>query len=167
MTSEKRAHKFHTVTNLELGVAPDWLKEISHTEQPNRSTIQIWEVTCHQYGISLLVSQTSIMIYIFYQGHPTTVFCKISVRRSKYYLEFSITWGRLIFKMTVPLTHNFRSLSYKFLTIFWSLIIRISLPRLGYFSSRKGNLKCSDLKIWWREKSGKFSLWFRNALNCL
>ena len=96
-----------------------------------------------------------------------TVFCKISVRRSKYYLEFSITWGRLIFKMTVPLTHNFRSLSYKFPTIFWSLIIRISLPRLGYFSSRKGNLKCSDLKIWWREKSGKFSLWFRNALNCL
>ena len=25
------------------------------------------------------------------QGHPTTVFCKISVRRSKYCLEFSIT----------------------------------------------------------------------------
>ena len=29
------------------------------------------------------------------QGHPTTVFCKISVRRSKYCLEFSITLGRL------------------------------------------------------------------------
>ena len=29
------------------------------------------------------------------QGHPTTVFCKICVRRSKYYIEFSITWGRL------------------------------------------------------------------------
>ena len=29
------------------------------------------------------------------QGHPTTVFCKISVRRSKNYLQFSITWGRL------------------------------------------------------------------------
>ena len=25
------------------------------------------------------------------QGHLTTVFCKISVRRSKYYLQFSIT----------------------------------------------------------------------------
>ena len=25
------------------------------------------------------------------QGHSTTVFCKISVRRSKYCLEFSIT----------------------------------------------------------------------------
>ena len=29
------------------------------------------------------------------QGHPTTVFCKISVRKSKYYLEFPITWGWL------------------------------------------------------------------------
>ena len=29
------------------------------------------------------------------QGHPTTVFCKIALRRSKYCLEFSITWARL------------------------------------------------------------------------
>ena len=29
------------------------------------------------------------------QGHPKTVFCKISVRRSKYCVEFSIIWGRL------------------------------------------------------------------------
>ena len=29
------------------------------------------------------------------QGHPTTVFCQIPVRRTKYCLEFSITWGRL------------------------------------------------------------------------
>ena len=29
------------------------------------------------------------------QGYPTTVFCKISVRRSKYRLEFCITWGQL------------------------------------------------------------------------
>ena len=29
------------------------------------------------------------------QGHRTTVFCKISVRRSKNCLQFSITWGRL------------------------------------------------------------------------
>ena len=32
----------------------------------------------------------------FIQGHPTSagVFCKISVRRSNYCLEFSIIWGR-------------------------------------------------------------------------
>ena len=28
-------------------------------------------------------------------GHPTTISCKISVRRSKNCLEFSIPWGRL------------------------------------------------------------------------
>ena len=33
--------------------------------------------------------------YHYFQGHPTTVFCKISVRRSKYCLTFSITRGRL------------------------------------------------------------------------
>ena len=31
----------------------------------------------------------------FIQKHPTSVFCKISARRSKYCLEFSIIWGRL------------------------------------------------------------------------
>ena len=30
-----------------------------------------------------------------HHGHPTTVFCKISVRKSKHGLEFSIGLGRL------------------------------------------------------------------------
>ena len=29
------------------------------------------------------------------QGHPTTVFCKMSVRRSKFCLEFSFTWLKI------------------------------------------------------------------------
>ena len=43
----------------DLGGAFDWLKQISLTPQPIRSTTQIWVVTHHQYGISALVSQTS------------------------------------------------------------------------------------------------------------
>ena len=40
--------------------ASDWLKQISHTARPIRSTTtQIWVVTRHQYGISAIVSQTS------------------------------------------------------------------------------------------------------------
>ena len=59
----------------------------------------------------------------------------LSVRRSKYCLEFSVAWGRLEFlDNDVPFMYNFRSLSNKFTTIFWSLIFHISLPRLGYFS---------------------------------
>ena len=38
------------------------------------------------------------------------------------------------FQMTVPFMYNFRSLCYKFLTIFWSFILHILLLRLGYFS---------------------------------
>ena len=62
MTSEKRARKFHTddVSLPDLGSASDWLNQISHAARPIRSTIQIWVVTRHQYGISALVSQTSI-----------------------------------------------------------------------------------------------------------
>ena len=36
-------------------------------------------------------------------------------------------------------------------TIFWSLIFHISLPRLGYFLTEKGNLNFSDWKVWWRK----------------
>ena len=43
----------------DLGGAFDWLKQISLTTQPIRSTNQIWVVTHHQYGISALVTQTS------------------------------------------------------------------------------------------------------------
>ena len=43
-----------------MGSASDWLKQISQVPRPIRSTSQIWVVTCHQYGISALVSQMSI-----------------------------------------------------------------------------------------------------------
>ena len=43
----------------ELVSASDWLNQISYVAQPIRSTTQIWEVTRHQYGISVLISQTS------------------------------------------------------------------------------------------------------------
>ena len=43
----------------DLGSAPDWLNQISHTARTIRTTTKIWVVTCHQYGISALVSQTS------------------------------------------------------------------------------------------------------------
>ena len=43
----------------ELGSASDWLNQISYVAQPIRSTTQIWVVTCHQCGISVLISQMS------------------------------------------------------------------------------------------------------------
>ena len=57
MTSEKRAQM--TRHYPDLGSAFDGLNQISHAVQPIRRTTQTWVVTCHQYGISALVSQTS------------------------------------------------------------------------------------------------------------
>ena len=42
----------------DLGSVSDRLKQISKKARPIRSTTHIWEVTRHQYGISVLVSQT-------------------------------------------------------------------------------------------------------------
>ena len=42
-----------------LGTASYWLCRMGNLIQPIRSTTQIWEVTCHPYGISALVSQMS------------------------------------------------------------------------------------------------------------
>ena len=76
-----------------------------------------------------------LFVCLFVQGHPTTVFCEKSVRRSKYCLEFSFAWGRLVnFQMNVPFKYNFQSLSNKFPTIFWSLIFHNLRPWLHCFS---------------------------------
>ena len=61
--------------------------------------------------------------------------------------------------MTVPnMYYNFRTLSNKFPTIFWSLIFGILPPRLSYFSQEKETEKISDSKMRWKEESEKFSL---------
>ena len=43
----------------DLGRDSDWLNQISHGERPIGSTTQSWVVTRHQYGVSVLVPQTS------------------------------------------------------------------------------------------------------------
>ena len=45
---------------LDLGSASDWSCNKGNLLQPIRSTSQIWEVTGHQYGISVLIPQTSL-----------------------------------------------------------------------------------------------------------
>ena len=43
----------------DLGIASDCLCHVGTFLQPIRSTTKMWEVTCHQYRIYALVSQTS------------------------------------------------------------------------------------------------------------
>ena len=43
----------------DLDSASDWSCRLWNLLQPISSTTQIWVVTCHQYGISALVSETS------------------------------------------------------------------------------------------------------------
>ena len=63
MTSEKPAQKFHTDdASLPRSGLCFWLvvpRIVGNLFQAIRGITQIWEVTLHQYGISVLVSQTS------------------------------------------------------------------------------------------------------------
>ena len=69
----------------DLGSASDWLKQISYSAGPIRSTTKIWIVKRHQYGISALNSQTSF-------GGETSdgvVKCQLFSQASKVQLESS------------------------------------------------------------------------------
>ena len=59
LRNERRNPILMTCHYLDLGSASDWSCCMENLIQPIRSTTQIWVVTCHQYGISALVSQTS------------------------------------------------------------------------------------------------------------
>ena len=92
------------------------------------------------------------------QGHPTTVFCKISVRRSKYYLEFSFAWARLkISSWNFHLCTTFEVFLRNSLRLSEVTIFIFYYPGYTFFLE-KGNLKFSDSQMWWREESEKFSL---------
>ena len=105
---------------------------------PNIFPVKIWSFALTRYEIC---NQKD--------AQPRTVFCKISVRKSKYCLEFSITWERLKISSdrAFHLWTIFEVYLINFLTIFWSLIFHISLPRIDFFRKKKENLKLSDSKI--------------------
>ena len=87
------------------------------------------------------------------QGHPTTVFCKISVWRSKYFLEFTIIWERLkVSRWAFHLGTIFRSLSETFPTNFWSLIFLQFTPyvRLIFLGKRSLKFRIQKIINWWR-----------------
>ena len=72
------------------------------------------------------------------QGRPKAVFCKITLRRSKGCLEFSIAWGRLrISKWPFYSCKIFVAYLINPLQFFRRLFFCISLLRLSYFSQKK------------------------------
>ena len=67
---------------------------------PSRVTfinVSIVLKNCYAFSNFITLSNCSPLttFILSFQEHPTTVFSKIPVRRSKYCLEFPINWGRL------------------------------------------------------------------------
>ena len=67
----------------DLSSASDRLKQISHATRRIRSTTHIWGVTRHQYGISVLVCQTS------FRGETScgVTRCRLFSRANGFWLE--------------------------------------------------------------------------------
>ena len=57
--NERRNSILMTRHYSDLGSVSNWSCRVGNLIQPIRSTTQIWVVTRHQYGISVLLSQTS------------------------------------------------------------------------------------------------------------
>ena len=108
--------------------------------------MSLFSFWCHHLLLRKILPnvRTSLSVH---QGHPTTVSCKISLRRSTNCLQFSIPWGKLRISRWPfhSCMYNFRILSNKFPTILWSLIFGILPPRLSYFR-RKRKPKIFGLK---------------------
>ena len=82
-------------------------------------------------------------------GAPNDCFLQISVRKSKYCLEFSITWGRIkISRDHVPFMSNFGTLSNKFPYDFLKFDFSHFTPQdRHFFSWKKETLKLSESKV--------------------
>ena len=59
LRNERRNSILMTYHYPDLGSASDWLCRVGNLLQPIRSSTQIWVVTRHLYGISVLIFQTS------------------------------------------------------------------------------------------------------------
>ena len=120
----------------------------------SKTLLLIWEL------INRVVINYFVGNWLEHQGHPTTVFCKIRVRKSIYCLEFfllevwhqtsdirqlkSDVWQQTPADIRWPFfMYNFQSFSNKSATTFWSLIFHILLPmqvRLFFAVKRKSKI---------------------------
>ena len=64
-------------------------------EVSGRFTLQSCKSTARKCTRKCAAIRPIVVFHSSGQGHPTTVFCKISVRRSKFCLEFSFTWLKI------------------------------------------------------------------------
>ena len=68
---------------------PHFLHEVKTRKFSGRFTLQSFKSTARKCTRNCAAIKPIVVFHSAGQGHPTTVFCKISVRRSKFCLEFS------------------------------------------------------------------------------
>ena len=90
LRKERRNSILMTRRYPDLGSASNWLCRLWNLLQSIRSTSKIWIVTCHQYGISALISQTS------FRGKPPVAsrnvvcFLKLVIKREYIMIHYSV-----------------------------------------------------------------------------
>ena len=84
--------------DIDPGSASDWLKQISHSARPIKSTTQIWVVTGHQYEISACASFSDIISrgnqLVVEVVESWNVACFLRSREIRLHLAFSVNWNK-------------------------------------------------------------------------
>ena len=84
LRNERRKSILMTRHYPDLGIASDWLNQISHALRSIRSTTQNWVVTLHQYGIFALVLRR------IWQGKPVVASPNVGC-----FLRLKILWRKV------------------------------------------------------------------------
>ena len=110
-----------TCHNPDLDSASDWLRQISFAARPIRSTTQIWVVSRHQYGISVVVSQTS------FRGETSGSVAKCRLISQANSVHVTVKKKKRLQTIEITPECSKRQLEFWiFLCFLWSLIVQNS-----------------------------------------
>ena len=99
-TSAQMPYCWRVSTQISIQVVPrsDWLKQISHSARPIKSTTQIWVVTGHQYEISACASFSDVISrgnqLVVEVVESWNVACFLRSREIRLHLTFSVNWNK-------------------------------------------------------------------------
>ena len=121
MTSEKRAQEFHTDdVSLPRSGQCFWLVEVNFVP-PIRSTTQMWILTGHQYGISALVSQTSLRGETSGGVAKCRLFCQANIFRDLFSNSHDSSYGNWNRRMLTRFSRLSRAWSSTLAITKWSV----------------------------------------------
>ena len=127
-----------TLHYADLSSASDLLKQMFHAAWPIRSTSQVWAVTCHQYWISALVSQTTFRG----ENKSGVAKCQLFSQANSDVFEKEYATGRCVWNSGYPW--------YRYV---WEILVSQNLAELSPTAEEKSIKKKHRLARTWTQNT--------------